>query len=79
MSHIRLRPAARQALLDLDKPLRRRLQRAIDGLPDHAPPNAVALTALPGARRFELAAHRVVYTTRDEEVTILLIEPDERR
>jgi mRNA-degrading endonuclease RelE of RelBE toxin-antitoxin system len=78
-SRIQLRPAARQALLALDKPTRRRLQRAIDGLSDGAPPNAVTLNGLPGAHRFEAAAHQVVYLTQNGEIVILLIEPTERR
>lgn len=46
---------------------------------DGAPPNAVTLNGLPGAHRFEAAAHQVVYLTQNGEIVILLIEPTERR
>jgi mRNA-degrading endonuclease RelE of RelBE toxin-antitoxin system len=61
----------------MDKPTRRQLQRAIDDLPSQPPPNATTLNGLPGAIRFETAAHQVVYTTQDNQIVILLIERNE--
>jgi mRNA interferase RelE/StbE len=80
-AHIQVRPAARRTLLDMDKPTRRRLQRAIDALAEHArPAAAIALTGLPGALRIRVSAHQVVYEIQDDknEVLILLIEPDQQ-
>lgn len=74
---IQVRPAARDALLQLDKPTRRRLQRAIDGLAGGRPDTAVALTGRPGVWRVRVGAHQVLYTetgeTKKKEVLILLI------
>jgi mRNA-degrading endonuclease RelE of RelBE toxin-antitoxin system len=65
-SPIHIHPAARQALLDLDKPARRRLQHAIDGLADLAQPTgAVPLTGQPGVLRLRVGGHQVVYAVRD--------------
>jgi mRNA interferase RelE/StbE len=85
MSHyrIQLRPDAREVLLGLDKPVRRRLQRAIDGLADHAHQHQareqggpVALAGLPEALRLRVGDHQVVYTVRDQEVLVLVIGAD---
>jgi mRNA-degrading endonuclease RelE of RelBE toxin-antitoxin system len=57
---------ARQALLDLDKPARRRLQHAIDGLADLAQPTgAVPLAGQPGVLRLRVGGQQVVYAVRD--------------
>lgn len=66
-----VRPAARDALLQLDKPTRRRLQRAIDSLPTE---EAVPLTGQPGTFRLRVGGHQVLYTETDQkEVLILLV------
>lgn len=68
-------PAVRDVLLALDKPTRRRLQRAIDGLADRADPaSAVELVGQPGVRRLPVGDHQLLYTIDDEEVRILLID-----
>jgi mRNA-degrading endonuclease RelE of RelBE toxin-antitoxin system len=72
---IQVRPTARDALLHLDKPTRRRLQRAIDGLPTDRPDTAVALTGQPGVFRVRVGGHQVVYAeTEQKEVLILVVE-----
>ena len=76
---IELRPGARTALLDLDRPVRRQLQRAIDGLASAPRPDgATELTGLPGALRINVGQHRVVYTTSAEAITILVVDTDPR-
>lgn len=74
---IRLRPAARGALLAQQKPTRRGLQRAIDELTGNPhPKDAVALTSPPGARRRQVGAHQVIYQEEETgEILILLIAP----
>lgn len=75
---IQVRPAARAALLQLDKPTRRRLQRAIDRLPEERPEGAIALTGRPGTFRVRVGRHQVLYTeteTERKEVLILLVAP----
>lgn len=72
---IELRPGARTALLDLDKPTRRQLQRAIDSLAGAPrPADAVELAGLPGALRINVGKHKVVYTADDRAITILVID-----
>jgi mRNA-degrading endonuclease RelE of RelBE toxin-antitoxin system len=78
---IQVRPAARDALLHLDKPTRRRLQRAIDGLPGERPEAAVPLTGQPGVFRIRVGGHQVLYAetehkveTEHKEVLILVVE-----
>ncbi len=70
-----LRPAAREALLSLDKPARRALQHAIDALSaDPAPAGAVALSSPPGAMRFTVGDQQLIYTIDErKEVLVLLI------
>jgi mRNA interferase RelE/StbE len=72
---ISLRPAARDVLLRLDKPTRRRLQYAIDGLAIQAQPqDAVGLRGQPGALRLRVGDHQLVYTIKQQEVLVLLID-----
>lgn len=74
---IHLRPAARDALLSLDKPTRRGLQHAIDALAAGPPPaGAVGLSSPPGAMRVPVGDHQLIYEINendDKEVLILLI------
>lgn len=71
---IDVRPEARTALLDLPKPTRRQLQRAIDGLAeDPRPSGAVELTGQPGAHWLQIGHHRIVYNTNPPQILILLI------
>jgi mRNA interferase RelE/StbE len=78
-SRIELRPGPRAVLLDLAKPARRQLQRAIDSLAGAPrPEGAVELAGLPGALRLNVGEHRVVYTTGDGVVTVLVIATDPR-
>ncbi|HEX5402360.1 MAG TPA: type II toxin-antitoxin system RelE/ParE family toxin [Pseudonocardiaceae bacterium] len=72
---IHLRPDARATLLGLDKQVRRRLQRAIDGLAAQ-PGGSVALAGLPGALRLRVGDHQVVYTVRGQDVLVLVIGAD---
>jgi mRNA interferase RelE/StbE len=72
---IELRPGARKALLGLGKPVRRRLQRRIDGLAGQPhPQDAIALVGHPGTLRIKVGEHRVVYTVRDHELLVLVID-----
>lgn len=72
---IRVRPAVRDALLRLDRPTRRRVQHAIDGLATRSRPDGVAeLRGQPGVLRLRVGDHQLVYTTREQEVLILLID-----
>lgn len=72
---IRVRPGVRDALLRLDKPTRRRLQHAVDGLVTRPrPEDAAELRGQPGVLRLRVGDHQLVYTTSDQEVLILLID-----
>jgi mRNA interferase RelE/StbE len=77
--HIEVRPGARKALLGLDKPVRRRVQHAIDDLADRPrPEGVVALASAPGLLRINVGDHRIVYTFRDHELLVLVIDIDHR-
>jgi mRNA interferase RelE/StbE len=77
--HIEVQPGARKSLLNLDKPIRRRVQRAIDGLADSPrPPGVTALAGAPGALRIRVGDYRVIYTVRDSQLLILVIDVDHR-
>lgn len=70
--HIEVSPPARQALLTLAKPTRRRIQHAIDTLADQPhPPDAITLTGAPGTLRLRAGTHQVLYAVRDNAVLIL--------
>jgi mRNA interferase RelE/StbE len=72
---VSLRPAVRDALLRLDKPTRRRLQYAIDSLTTEAqPPGAVELRGQADALRLRVGDHQLVYTIKQQEVLILVID-----
>lgn len=71
---ISVRPTARDALLRLPNPTRRRLQHAIDGLADDTRPTAaVALAGHPGALRLRVDDRQLIYTAGDKEVVILVV------
>ncbi|HEY3607413.1 MAG TPA: type II toxin-antitoxin system RelE/ParE family toxin [Pseudonocardiaceae bacterium] len=77
--HIRVQPGARKSLLNLDKPVRRRVQRAIDDLADCPRPQGVtALAGAPGTLRIRVGDYRVIYTVRDKQLLILVIDVDHR-
>lgn len=70
---IEVRPAARQALLNLGKPIRRRVQHAIDSLAEQPRPRGVTeLSGAPGTLKLRAGTHELIYTARDN--TILIID-----
>jgi len=77
--HIEVQPGVRKALLNLDKPIRRRVQRAIDDLADCPRPQGVtALAGAPGTLRIHVGDYRVIYIVRDSQLLILVIDVDHR-
>jgi mRNA interferase RelE/StbE len=77
--HIEVQPGARKSLLNLDKPIRRRVQHAIDDLADCPRPQGVtALAGAPGTLRIRVGDYRVIYTVRDSQLLILVIDVDHR-
>ncbi len=72
MNGIEVGPAARQALLTLARPTRRRLQYAIDGLAEQPrPQGAVRLPGAPGMVKLRVGTHEMIYTVRDDVILIL--------
>jgi mRNA interferase RelE/StbE len=62
---------ALRALAKLDKPVRRRLQIAIDGLLNDPHPNgSIALQGLRGAFRVRVGDYRVIYTVEDGRLLV---------
>jgi mRNA interferase RelE/StbE len=66
---------ALRALAKLDKPIRRRIQAAIDKLQhDPRPHGAIALRGLPGAHRIRVGDYRVIYTVEDDQLVVLVVD-----
>ena len=71
---------ALQALSKLDKPIRRRVQTAIDGLADDPRPHGVrALVGQPGLLRMRVGDYRIVYEVHDNQLLVLVIDLGHRR
>jgi mRNA interferase RelE/StbE len=71
---------ALRALAKLDKPVRRRVQVAIDGLGENPRPSGViALQGLRGAYRLRVGNYRVIYTVDDNRLVVLVVELGHRR
>ncbi len=69
---LEITPDALRALGKLDKPIRRRLQVAIDRLKDN--PGMIALQGLRGAYRICVGVYRIVYTVIDDELLVVVID-----
>jgi mRNA interferase RelE/StbE len=77
---IELSRDALRALAKLDKPVRRRIQGAIDKLVDDPRPvGMVALRGVPGAFRIRVGDYRIVYTLRDDRLLVVVIDIGHRR
>ena len=71
---------ALRALAKLDKPVRRRVQAAIDGLSEQPrPPGALALQGLRRAYRLRVGNYRVIYTVDDGRLVVLVVDLGHRR
>jgi mRNA interferase RelE/StbE len=69
---IEVRPAARQALLGLSKPTRRRLQHTVDSLAEQPrPQGATELSGAPGVLKLRVGTHELIYTARDNVILII--------
>ncbi|HEX4703767.1 MAG TPA: type II toxin-antitoxin system RelE/ParE family toxin [Pseudonocardiaceae bacterium] len=63
----------------LDKPVRRRIQAALLSLAtDPRPTGVVAMVGRPGILRLRVGDYRVIYTVRDHELLVLVIDVDHR-
>ncbi|WP_216215630.1 type II toxin-antitoxin system RelE family toxin [Amycolatopsis aidingensis] len=77
---IRITPTALKALRKLDKPVRRRIQTAIDGLKDAPrPPGVIALQGVPDAYRIRAGDYRIVYQVKDDQLLVLVVDLGHRR
>jgi mRNA interferase RelE/StbE len=71
---------ALRALAKLDKPVRRHVQVAIDGLGENPRPSGViALQGLRGAYRLRVGNYRVIYTIDDNRLVVLVVDLGHRR
>lgn len=62
------------------KPVRRRVQTAIDRLAaEPRPPGARPLRGQPELLRLRVGDYRVVYTVRDQELVVLVVDLGHRR
>jgi mRNA interferase RelE/StbE len=77
---IELTRDAVRALAKLDKPVRRRLQSAIDKLADDPrPAGMIPLRGAPGAFRIRVGDYRVIYVLHDDRLLIVVIDLGHRR
>jgi mRNA interferase RelE/StbE len=77
---IELTRDALRTLAKLDKPVRRRIQGAIDRLTDDPrPAGMIALRGVPGAFRIRVGDYRVVYALHDDRLLIVVIDIGHRR
>ncbi|PZS33346.1 MAG: type II toxin-antitoxin system RelE/ParE family toxin [Pseudonocardiales bacterium] len=71
---------ALRASAKLDKPVRRRVQAAIDGLGENPRPSGViALRGLRGAYCLRVGNYRVIYTVDDNRLVVLVVDLGHRR
>ena len=78
--HVEIARDALRALAKLDKPVRRRVQAAIDALgAQPRPPGVIALQGLRGAYRIGVGDYRVIYTVDDGWLVVLVIDLGHRR
>jgi mRNA interferase RelE/StbE len=77
---IELTRDALRALAKLDKPVRRRIQTAIDKLADDPrPAGTIALRGYPGAFRVRAGDYRIVYVVNDDRLLVVVIDVGHRR
>jgi mRNA interferase RelE/StbE len=77
---IELTRDALRALAKLDKPVRRRVQGAIDRLADDPhPAGMIALRGVPGAFRIRVGDYRVIYVLHDDLLLVVVIDIGHRR
>lgn len=77
---IELTRDALRTLAKLDKPVRRRIQVAIDKLADDPrPAGMTALRGAPGAYRVRVGDYRIVYALHDDRLLIVVIDIGHRR
>jgi mRNA interferase RelE/StbE len=77
---IELTRDALRALAKLDKPVRRRIQGAIDRLAgDPRPAGMIASRRAPGAFRIRVGDHRLIDVLHDDQLLIVVIDIGHRR
>lgn len=70
---------ALRVLAKLDKPVRRRLQAAIDRLQhDPRPPGVRAMRGEQGLLRLRVGDYRVIYTVQDQRLLVLVVDVGHR-
>ncbi|MBK0868643.1 type II toxin-antitoxin system RelE/ParE family toxin [Saccharopolyspora sp. HNM0986] len=82
MAHwdIEIKREALKELQKLDKPVRRRLQAAIDRLRnDPRPPGVVAMKGLPGKLRLRVGDWRIIYRIEDDHLVVVVLALGHRR
>ena len=72
---IELTRDALRAMAKLDKPVRRRIQGAVDKLADDPrPAGMIALRGAPGAFRIRVGDYRIIYTVHDDRLLVVVID-----
>lgn len=78
--HIEITRAAVKSLAKLDKPIRRRIQAAIDQLSQEPrPPGVVAIKSMSGHFRLRVGDWRVIYRIIDHELVVVEVDAGHRR
>lgn len=72
---VRVLPSALRTLVKLDKPIRRRVQTAIDALASNPKPHgAIALQGMSGAYRIRVGDYRIVYEIVNGELVVFVVD-----
>jgi mRNA interferase RelE/StbE len=78
--HIEITRDAAKTLTKLDKPVRRRLQAAIDKLSENPrPTGVVALKSEPAYLRLRVGDYRVIYRIEDGHLVVVVVALGHRR
>jgi mRNA interferase RelE/StbE len=73
-------PRAMKELLKLDKPVARRIAKAVDGLGlEPRPPGARSLVGYSELWRIRIGDYRVVYAVKDAELIVLALRISHRK
>jgi len=77
--HVVLDKRLEKEVAKLDRPIRRRIQAALLSLATNPRPSAAtALVGQPGLLRLRVGDYRVIYTVKDHELLVLVIDVDHR-
>jgi mRNA interferase RelE/StbE len=80
MYHLIIKPSAEKQMDRLSAEIRRRVVKALEDLQANPrPPGCVKLKGEEDLLRIRVGAYRVIYTVRDDELTVLVVRVAPRK